>query len=64
VGEDHAQSSLLGQGATFLKNVLDGRDEEQSAESDALLREVLARLASVETRLDTISATKEESTTP
>ncbi len=60
----HAQSSLLGQGATLLKSVLEGRDEGASTESDALLREVLERLASVETRLDTLSPTEDEPTTP
>ncbi len=59
VGEDETRSSLLGQGATILKSVLDGRGEAQTAETDALLREVLDRLASVETRLDTISNREE-----
>jgi len=55
LGEEQARSSVLGQGAALLKSVLDGRSEEQSEEQDALLKDVLDRLASLETRLDTLS---------
>ena len=64
LGEEDAQSSILGQGATLLKSVLEGRDEDPSSDSEAMLRDVLARLASVETRLDTLTAKEDEPITP
>ena len=60
LGEDESRSSVLGHGATLLKSVLEGRNAEQADETAALYREVLDRLKAVETRLDILANSEEE----
>ena len=63
-GEDASGSSLFGQGAALVKSVLDSGSDEDNADGDALLRQLLCRIEALEARQDASAAAKDEIKSP